>query len=349
MITNRLNSQILFILILFMLISTYTLFSIGKISFLYRQILFWFLFFLIILSSPIIKYDALFKSHLFYFVYFISILVLLSLFLIPSKDRVWLNIGNISIQPSEFVRITLIITLTLFLSKYYHLLNKNYYLILSFLSIAPFVILIFLQPDLGMFLLFFLTWLISVLIFLSPYKILKIGILITLLTIVSWFLILKDYQKERILTLINPYKDPLKRGYNLIQLRIAIGSAGLFGKGSGENTQAKLGFLPSAHTDFILASFIEERGFWGLFLYSFLFIIFLSILYYENKFITDNIAKTFTNILILHLGLRFLITVGVNLSILPIVGLSIPFLSYGGSHLISDAILISIWHSLRYK
>ena len=346
---ERLNSQILFILILFMLISAYTLFSIGKVDFFFKQLLFWFIFFLIILSSIFIRYDALFKTHLFYIIYILGILLLLMLFFLPSKDRIWLHIGNISIQPSEFIRIVFLITLSLFLSKYYHLLNNNYYLFLSFLIISPFLILILLQPDLGMFLLFFLTWVFSVLIFLSSHKLIKVIILILLLAIFSWFLILKDYQKERILILINPYKDPLKSGYNLIQLRITIGSAGFWGKGMGENTQAKLGFLPSAHTDFLLASFIEGKGFIGLFLYSFLMIAFLYILYHENKFIKDNIAKTFTNLLILHFGLRFLITLGVNLSILPIIGLSIPFLSYGGSHLISDAILISIWHSLRYK
>lgn len=345
----KLNYKILLILTLLMLISLNTLFSIGKIEYFYRNLLFWIISFLIIFSSLILKYDALLKTSLFYLFYILSLLALISTFLVPSKERIWIQIGSFNFQPSEFARIIFIITLAIFISKYYHLLNNNFYLFLSFLVILPFLFIIFLQPDLGMFLIYFLTWLISVSFFLSPSKIFKLGFLIIVFISLIWFFGLKDYQKERILNFINPYRDPLKSGYNLIQLRITLGSAGLLGKGPGQNTQARLGFLPSSHTDFILASFIEERGAVGLALYIFLILFLLSVLYKENKFIKDPLAIVFTNILIIHLTIRFLITVGINLSIFPIIGLAVPFLSYGGSHLISDAILIAIWHSLRYK
>jgi len=332
-----------------MLISLSTLFSIGKLEYFYKNLIFWTIAFLIIFLSPFVKFEYLVKSNLFYFFYFLSILALILILIIPSKNRSWIEIGGFSFQPSEFTRIFFLIALSLFLSKYYHLLNNNFYLLLSFLIVSPFFILIMLQPDLGMFLVYFLTWMISVGIFLKPFKILKISILILILAIFAWFFVLKDYQKERILTFINPYKDPLKSGYNIIQIRIALGSAGFWGKGYGQGTQAKLGFLPASHTDFILVSFIEERGFIGLVLYVFLFLWFLYILNYEKSLVSDPIAQVFTNLLIIHFAIKFLLTVSVNLSLFPIIGLAVPFLSYGGSHLISDSILIAIWHSLRYK
>lgn len=345
----NLNYKIILSLTLLMLISLNTLFSIGKIEYFYKNLLFWIISFLIIFSSLFIKYDALLKSNLFYIFYILSLLILLSVFFLPSKERLWIQIDQFNFQPSEFTRIIFLITLSIFISKYYHILNNNFYLFLSFLTVSPFLIIIFLQPDLGMFLIYFLTWLISVSIFLSPSKIFKLTFLIITFVLISWFFVLKDYQRERILNFINPYRDPLKSGYNLIQLRITLGSAGFWGKGSGFATQAKLGFLPSSHTDFILASFIEERGFLGLILYSFLILFLFFTLYHENKFIVDPLANVFTNILLIHLALRFIITTGINLSIFPIIGLAVPFLSYGGSHLISDALLLAIWHSLRYK
>jgi len=345
----KLNINIISILAIFMLISLSTLFSIGDIDSFYKQIVFWIISFLILISSQFISYDSLLRSPYFYIFYGISILILLSLFILPSKNNIWFNIAGFSIQPSEFVRIILIIILAIYISKYYNLMNNFYFLSLSFLSIAPFLFLIFLQPDLGMLILFFLTWLFSVLIFLTRKQILVLSGILIIFLIISWFLVLKPYHKERILTFINPERDPLKAGYNLRQLKITIGSAGFWGKGFGKGTQARLGFLPSSKTDFILASFIEERGFIGFIFYLVMFLLLLKILLFETTFIKDPLGVSFSNILIIHLGIKFILTTAVNLGIFPIIGLAIPFLSYGGSHLVSDSILLAIWHNFRYK
>ena len=115
----------------------------------------------------------------------------------------------------------------------------------------------------------------------------------------------------------------------------------------GQGTQAKLGFLPSAETDFILASFIEERGLIGFLIYSFLIFIILRTILFESRFIKNPFGEVYSNILAIHLGIKFLLTTAINLGFFPIIGLAVPFMSYGGSHLLSDFILLSIWHNFR--
>lgn len=344
----KFNFKILLILTVLMLISLSTLFSLNKIEYFYKNLIFWGVGFLIIFSSSLIKYDYLFRTPYLQIFYVITLIFLVVLLIIPSKNRSWIRIGEFYLQPSEFARIIFLITLSIFLSKYCNLINNNFFIFLSFLIIAPPMILILLQPDLGMFILYFLTWLTVISLYIPLKKIFKIGLLLILIFVIGWFFFLKQYQKERIINFIYPHQDPLKSGYNIIQLRITLGSAGFWGKGYNQGTQGRLGFLPSAATDFILASFIEERGFIGLFLYLLLMMSLLLIIHYENQFIINPLHYTFSNIFLIHLAIKFLLTTGVNLSILPIIGLPVPFLSYGGSHLISDAFLLAIWHSLRY-
>jgi rod shape determining protein RodA len=331
-----------------MLISLSTIFSIGKFDYFIKQIIFWAISFLILLSSSLIFYNNLLKDPYFKIFYGFVILSLLSLFILPSYHRTWFSFLGFSIQPSEFSRILLVICLSIFLSKFSNQLRNNIFLLLSFLIISPIILLILLQPDLGMVVVYLATWLAAVIIFLDKRQIIQLLLILFLFFIISWFFILKDYQKERILTFINPERKPLEEGYNLKQLKITIGSAGFFGKGYGKGTQAKLGFLPSAHTDFILASFIEERGFLGFLFYIFLFILLLRTIILEANFIKEPLGYVYSHILAIHLGVRFLLTIMINLGIFPIIGLSVPFLSYGGSHLISDFILLSIWHNFRY-
>jgi len=345
----KLNISLISILAIFVLISLSTIFSIGDINSFYKQIIFWIISFLILISSQFISYDSLLRTPYFQLLYILTILILFSLFILPSKERIWFNILGFSFQPSEFARIILIITLAIYISKYFNFMKNFYFLLLSFLYISPLLFLIFLQPDMGMLILFFLTWLFSVLIFITKKQIIFLSTILIIFLIISWFFILKPYHKERILTFISPEKDPLKTGYNLRQIKITIGSAGFWGKGFGKGTQARLGFLPSSKTDFILTSFIEERGLIGFIFFIILVLIFFKILIFETNFIKDSLGVAFSNILIIHFGIRFILTTAVNLGVFPIIGLTIPFLSYGGSHLISDSILLAIWHNFRFK
>lgn len=342
----KLNNVILLVSLFFMLTSLSTIFSIGKYEYFVRQLIFWIISFLILFSSYFISYNNLSRYPYYEVFYAFIILSLISLFILPSYKHSWFSIFGFSLQPAEFARILFIITISRFLSKYE--LKNFLFLILSFLVVVPIIFLVLLQPDFGMVFLYLLTWAVSISIFLNKKQIFWLVLCAVIFLSIFWFFILKDYHKERILTFLNPERKPLEEGYNLRQLKITIGSAGFWGKGYGKGTQAKLGFLPSAHTDFILASFIEERGFIGFIFYILLFFLLLKTFISESNFIKEPIGYVYSYILAIHFGLRFILALLINLGLFPIIGLPVPFLSYGGSHLISDFIMIAIWNNFRY-
>ncbi|MDP3729580.1 MAG: FtsW/RodA/SpoVE family cell cycle protein, partial [bacterium] len=156
-----------------------------------------------------------------------------------------------------------------------------------------------------------------------------------------------EYQKERVLNLLNPDRDPLGYGYNVIQSKIAIGSAGIWGKGFGQGTQAQLGFLPEAHSDFIFAAFIEEWGLVGGILVICAFLLILFQIMRIGLRADDNFTKLFclgTSIVLL---LHFILNVGSTIGLVPVVGVSFPFLSHGGSNFLLNAVLIGFIQSMR--
>jgi len=343
----RFNLIIVLSLLVLMFFSLSTLFSINKPEAFLKGIIFWIISFLILFSSLFIRYSTIFRYPHWQIFYVLTLMSLILLFILPSKQRMWFNIAGFSLQPSEIARIIFLVSLTIFLSKYFQYLKNNFFIVLSFLIVSPIIFLVLAQPDLGMVLLFLTTWFFAILAFLKPKQIILLIIVIFILGIIGWNFVLKDYQKERILTFINPEKDPLGAGYNIRQLKITIGSAGLWGKGYGMGTQAKLGFLPSAETDFILASFIEERGLVGFLLYSLMIFLIIRTILFESQFIKDPLGQVYSYLLAVHLAVKFLLTTSINLGFFPIVGLAVPFLSYGGSHLLTDFILLAIWHNFR--
>ena len=153
---------------------------------------------------------------------------------------------------------------------------------------------------------------------------------------------LKPYQKERIISFIKPSYDVQGAGYNAYQSVVAIGSGGLFGKGIGYGTQSRLGYLPEYHTDFIFAAFAEEWGFIGvvfmLILFSFLFLRIIYIAIYSQNSFVQLLAVGVAAVLLVH----FIVNIGMNLRLLPVTGIPLPFVSYGGSHLLSEYIMIAL-------
>lgn len=249
----------------------------------------------------------------------------------------WINLGIFTIQPSEFIKITL----PIFVAKFFYLRQqqypyKLYDLWILLIIIAIIFILILIQPDLGTAgccLLIVLGQLFFIRINLKSIWLLIPSSIITV--IISWFFILKDYQKLRILNLFNPSIDPQGTGYNAIQSLISVGSGNLIGKGFLKGTQNQLQFLPARHTDFIFSVFAEEHGFLGAII---LIILFLTLIY-----LMLNIAKkainTFSSLLAVGLVSFIFFQVFINIAmvigIFPIVGIPLPFFSYGGSSLIA--------------
>jgi len=214
--------------------------------------------------------------------------------------------------------------------------------------VFPFVLAAFWQPDLGNAIIFILIWYLA--LFVSGYDIKILGSLglLFLILLPVWLLILAPYQRNRIETFLNPRTDPLGAGYSVIQSQIAVGSGQIFGRSLSGATQSKLEFLPEAPTDFIFASIAESYGFVG----ALIFICLFSILIYN--LITRALAfDRFSQILFLLtaglLSFQFLINLAMSVGLLPVVGVTLPLVSYGGSSLISSFILLSFVQSrLRF-
>lgn len=247
----------------------------------------------------------------------------------------WIPLGILNIQPSEFAKPILILILADFWGK----VVPNWQNILkSLLWALPLIILIFRQPDLGSSLTIIAIWLGMLWSAqVSFKKFLLIILILTLIVPIGW-LSLADYQKQRLLSFLTPGSDPLGRGYNLIQSQIAVGSGQIFGRGLGQGTQSRLQFLPEFKTDFIFASIAEDMGFVGaliiIFIYLFMFI-------YCMKMVESS-ADLFGFLIIFGvvsmLAFQTFVNIGMNVGLLPITGITLPLISYGGSSLLATLI-----------
>ncbi len=296
---------------------------------------------------------ALFDYEIFKYywkpLYIFSLALLVLTFLLGETrfgSSRWLNLGFFSFQPSEFVKISLVLVISsLIVAK-----NKSLTGIKSLLSIGAvslsFVILIFIQPDLGTAIVLMAS--IAIVLFYGGLnKWFYIGgfLLFGIFSAPLWEL-LKDYQKRRILVFINPSLDVLGSGYNVIQALIAVGSGGLFGKGFGHGTQSQLNFLPAHWTDFAFASFAEEWGFVGVVLLLSFFVLLLATLI-RLVYKTNNIyGKLVLSGVLAVFFAQFFINVGMNLGIMPVTGIPLPFVSAGGSSLVVSMILLGIAQSV---
>ncbi len=270
-------------------------------------------------------------KHLVKPLYFFTVLLLIAVLILGIETRGsirWIPVGFFNIQPSEFAKPVLILFLGFFWTKN---LPSWTNIFKSLLWIFPVFFLIFKQPDLGSSLTLIAIW-VGMLFGagISPKKILILTF-IALLVIPATWLFLHDYQKQRIFAFLTPGSDPLGRGYNLIQSTIAVGSGQFLGRGLGSGTQSRLQFLPEFRTDFIFASIAEEMGFLGsliiLTIYLYLLIICLrTASQVEDKFNFLAVIGVFSMMLF-----QIVVNIGMNIGILPITGITLPLISYGGS------------------
>lgn len=274
--------------------------------------------------------------------------VLLLTVLTASKVRgvySWFDIGGFSFQPTEFIKIILIIIL----AKYFSTrdISDFKHVIISSIYAGVFILLIAKQPDMGMAAIFVVIWIsMSVAAGLKARHFAILFIVLLIAGVISWHYVLKDYQRERITIFLNPSKDLLGSGYNINQSKIAIGSGGFFGKGFGHGTQSQLNFLPEKYADFIFAAIAEESGFFGVLM----LLIIYSCVFYEIFSVIRKINDFFGKLLIFGCGIMifsgFFINIGSNLALMPVTGIPLPFISYGGSSLISTLMAIGLIQSV---
>lgn len=260
-----------------------------------------------------------------------------------ANTRSWLVFGGFQVQPSEFAKIALIILLSTYFASKHISIRRVGIVIASFVYFAIPAGLVLLQPDLGTALVLFAIWFGYLLVSEIPLRnLLFMFLIFAVVATLGWHFGLQGYQKERIIGLFNPEYDPLGVNYSVIQAKIAIGSAGIFGKGFGQGTQAQLGFLPAKENDFAFAAFTEE---WGLLGAAFIIALFVFIVYrilMIGMGSDNNFSKFFALGSSIMLIAHFAINVGSNLGLFPVVGVSFPFFSYGGSNLLTASILVGI-------
>lgn len=284
----------------------------------------------------------IFENMSFVF-YFLSLFLLIITFIFGQVTRGsirWLSLGGINLQASEIIKPFLIVSLASWTTKLDLKEMKN--LLFLFFLIALISLLIFLQPDLGSTIVINFVFL-SVLLMAGLN--LKFFFLVALLIIASFPLVwrfLKDYQKTRIFVFFNPFADPLGRGYHLLQSIIAIGSGKFLGRGLGRGTQSHLRFLPEYHTDFIFASLAEELGFVGSFLLLLLFWFLLWRILNLAQKTQDKFASLICLGVFSLLFFQVFVNIGMNMGLLPITGISLPLVSYGGSSLLATMISLGL-------
>lgn len=286
-------------------------------------------------------------------IYGFSIFLLVITLFAPAirGTRGWLPLGPFRFQTSEFAKFALILLFSYFFAKRHVGIANLRTLAAALLYFLIPVALVLIQPDMGSALILAGIWFGYLLVSGIRWKHLLAAAIIGIISLaLMWNFGLKEYQKDRIVGLFNPAHDPLGVNYNVIQAKIAIGSAGLFGKGFGQGTQTQLGFLPEAQTDFMFAAFTEE---WGIFGAVAVLAAFLLILFQIMRISAESDNNFFKLIGLgtsISLLLHFIVNTGSNLGLMPVIGVSFPFLSYGGSNLIVNALLIGmIQSSVIYK
>jgi rod shape determining protein RodA len=258
------------------------------------------------------------------------------------------DFGFFSLQVSDPAKLILIAVLAKYFAKRHELIGDVRHIIVS--GIYTFILfgLVFIQPDFGTAMILFLIWFGMVLVAGIRFRHLMMVFLALLMAFGGlWEFAFKDYQKERIMTFLNPLSDIQGAGYNAYQSTVAVGSGEIFGKGIGYGTQSKLLFLPEYETDFIFAAFAEE---WGIVGVSILFVLFsvviLRLLWHAMNG-ASNFEKLFTTGVAIYLLSHFFIHVGINIGLLPVTGTTVPFLSYGGSHLVTEFAALGIVLAMR--
>ena len=335
---------LLFLILIIILIGIITLFSAssGSLTMIGSQLnnVLIGLLLLIFLANNHLQKIIYYAPYLYAFGLIALILVNVVGFTSHGAQR-WINLGFVNFQPSELMKIAL----PLFISWiYHHQKNKNTYKIhfLSMFAIFLPCFLIIKQPDLGTAIMISFSGLIIIFLAGLSWRFILGSLFIGLVSIPIIWSSLYTYQQNRVLTLLAPFKDPLGSGYHTIQSMIAIGSGGSFGKGWANGTQANLSFLPETTTDFIFAVYAEEFGFIGIL---FIFILYFLALY-RIFYLATKMQNTFSRLVTISLGIAIFINIIVNIGmisgIMPIVGIPLPFFSYGGTSMVVSLASIGI-------
>ena len=284
--------------------------------------------------------------------YFLGLFLLLMVIIFGSRingHTGWLQFGGFSLQPVEPVKLIMIIFLASFLSKKKNEMSVLVRIIVSIILVGIPIFLIMKQPDLGSAIIVVGIWLGMIVVSGINKKHLLILFLIGAVAAGSSWFLLKNYQKERIINFVRPSSDPQGSGYNVLQATVAVGSGGIWGKGLGNGSQSQLNFLPEKYTDFIFAAIGEELGLVGL---AIVFLLFGTMIYRIKeaaRLARDNFGYMLAVGIIMMIFLHVFINAGMNIGVAPVAGVPLPFLSYGGSSIVTLLAAIGIVQSIYVR
>ena len=323
----------------------------GTDNFFGKQIIIVALSFIVFFIFSFIDFRLLKRTNVIVFLYIFFCTVLLVLFILGSVSngaKSWFNFGSFSFQPVDMMKLVLVVILAKYFSRrHVEIKNIKHIFVSGIYALVPFI-LVLLQPDFGSAMIIFLIWFGMILVSgISKTHLFLVLVSGALGVMFLWVFIFAPYQKARIANFLNPLSDVHGSGYNSYQATIAVGSGQVLGKGLGFGTQSRLKFLPENQTDFIFAAFAEEWGFVGSILVLLLFgLIIWRILYIASMGAT-NFETFFGMGIAIYLMSHILINVGMNLGLMPVTGIPLPFMSYGGSHLITEFAGLGILMSMR--
>lgn len=284
-------------------------------------------------------------------IFLLNCLILLSLFILGEAafgSKSWFDFGFFSFQPVDVMKLVLVLILAKYFSRrHVEIKDIKHIFISGFYALVPFVLVLF-QPDFGSAMIIGFIWLGMVLVSgISKVHLLAVFTAVVLLFVFFWFFVFAPYQKARIVNFIHPLADVRGTGYNAFQSTIAVGSGELTGKGVGFGTQSRLKFLPQPQADFIFAAYAEEWGFIGSILILSLYGLVIWRILYSATLGAHNFEILFGMGIVIFFMSHILINVGMNLGLMPVTGIPLPFMSYGGSHLMVEFAGLGILMSMN--
>ena len=318
-----------------------------------KQLIFFIIGIFIFFSSRFFDYRT-FKNYTLLSASFFGSTIFLLLFTLQAEPvrgvTAWLHLPfGISFETSEIAKLAVI----LFLARYFSSRGPSSGLLTIVVSgfyVFLAIFLVFLQPDFGSAVILFLIWLGGIFLFGFTKKqaLFAFNLLILVALIIGTF-ILQPYQRSRLTSFLDGILGQGRESYNVLQSKIAIGSGGLWGMGFGSGSQAKFGLLPEAYSDFALAALIEQFGFISLILILAAYFVILNRLFLSVSRVQDNFSKFYIAMFLVYFFSHAAINIGMNLGVLPVTGLPLPFISYGGSYLISLMVGFAILENIKSK
>src|SRR3990167_8076277 len=316
-----------------------------------RQIIWVFVGFFVFFVFSFMDFRFLKRTDVLVFIFLLTSLILLTLFILGNVShgaKSWFSFGYFSFQPVDMMKLVFVLILAKYFSRRHVEIRDIKHIFISlFYAFIP-LILVLLQPDFGSAMIVFFIWLGMVLVSgISKTHLFIVFAFGALIFVSFWFFVFAPYQKARISNFINPLADIHGTGYNAFQSTIAVGSGEILGKGLGFGTQSRLKFLPQPQSDFVFAAYAEEWGLVGSLLILFLYGLVIWRILYTATLGASNFEILFGMGIAIFFMSHILVNIGMNLGLMPITGIPLPFMSYGGSHLLVEFAGLGILMSVR--